>query len=162
MYDCDSLKARVQKFDDSHGESLVDAGMILFADGASRETAPYGAWQEPPPDPWECAKLILHFWRLKLARAVDKFNREKGEIEMSARAALQSRAVAPPTTTPEAAAEELTALQKEALRCKAKVDAAEAAVEAAKPVGLIERERQWAENKRTHQNVLGAINRIEV
>jgi len=68
------IAQRIRAFDESHGKDPVFFdGWLLFSDGASRETNPFGALCEPSPDAYQRSKFIVGYFEIKLELAVEDF-----------------------------------------------------------------------------------------
>jgi len=162
MRDPGSVKERVKRFDERHGESIVDGGWIRFPDGAQREVNPMGALQDPPDDPYQRAKRVLSYHRLRLQRATDAFGNRRMELVKHAKTMLNSRTSGPPLVTAEEAKRELERLRQRVQEAKAGYDAAKAALEEVKPASLKARESQDEKYRKQNQALLETVNEIQV
>jgi hypothetical protein len=156
MIDYMGIKQRLAEFDEKHGEQVIHDGWILFADGAVREANPLGALQEPPSDPWACAKQRVTFCSVALRQATELFENAKTSRLQMVKGALNSQFCPAPATT-QAELAELKVLKKAVQeRTKALAEARREA-ETTKPAWLKEREVESAKNRAAQEKLLESL-----
>jgi hypothetical protein len=160
--DYGSVNHRIAQFDKKHGESIFYDHWVRFEDGAAREENPLGLLLDPPDDPWDRAKRIEYFHRIKLARAVKNFDNKKKFYAESALASMKDQFTGPPQTTPAAAVAELKQLASVVKALKAHHDKAVAAVESAKPQRLRQLEESNNVNRQRQQELLMALDQVKI
>jgi len=160
--DVGGVKARIQAFDDAHGEYVVDGGWIRFADGAVREVNPLGLLSRPPDDAYKLATRILRYRELVLERAVNAFTDRKTYFVQSAKSHLQEVRAGPPPADADAAAAELKALQLVVQTAKVAVDEARACVTCTEPAGLKANRERHLQNRQANEALLERLGNIEI
>jgi hypothetical protein len=155
------VKGRVELFDATHGlNAVVSNGWLLFADGAMRETNPFGPLCEPPDDPWKCAKLIVRYHEIKYQLATEQFTNFKNSLLMQTKTALRDGS--PPPAQTEEAVTTLKALREKVLAMQKNLEQARQECDAAKPAYMRDREKQKAENKGHNAQLVSAIEQVTI
>lgn len=83
MYGEGTANQRAAVFDKMHGgleNAVHDATWNYYADGAVREINPAGVLMEPPENPRERQNKIVYFHKLRVAKAVRRFDTVKAEF----------------------------------------------------------------------------------
>ena len=155
------VNGRIAAFDRRHGASVFIDGWIVYADGATREGDPFGALMEPPADPWERAKKIALHHRIIYDRALKAFDEARQGYRIMISNNLKMRVCGPAPAIDESVAE-LKRLRNTAKRAKDNLDKALAAVEAARPDQDRAAERVNQENRNDNEDLLAAIDKIEL
>lgn len=159
--DVDGINQRIAAFDKRHGASIYDDAWIRFEDGACREVNPLGSLLEPPTDPYDRARRRAVYHKIIFERALREFDNAKRNYRSVIHANLNSPVCGPAPECHDALSE-LNTLKAAALAAKAKYDKAQAAVEAAKPEATRAREQQDQINRESNQNLLNAIDNVEL
>ena len=155
-----SPEARKRLFYQEHGEYVVVENMSVFADGAKCERAPYGIMVDAPSDPHELAKAILRFWKVKLNRAVARFNSLHSELQIVAKTNKISPRCSPPPS--HESLEQLRQLKKTIADYHTKYQQAEKAVEDSIPENVKLRQKQDDENREKNEQFLDELSSIEI
>jgi len=160
-----SCKARVEKFDIENGMDaiLVDGGAwLLFSNGARREVSPIGALVDPPANLYERARLIVKYHQTKLGLAVQEFNHVKLEYVRYAKVAMSQGPNCPLADDKTEAVTKLNKLKAKVRVCQAHLDEAHQNLEKHTPADLVTRRRIQQQNLQGQQDLLTAVEQIEV
>jgi hypothetical protein len=161
--DYESFKQKYEKFDLEHGgiaSTIVSDNWLLFPDGASREVDPRGIWCSPPNDPYECAKLVVYYWELKLELAIEEFKIFRHQLLSRTKIALQAP-YSPPSPEKEHLLK-LAEMAKKVKTCQNELKKAKKAMKANKPERLKERERISELNRQENSDFLNEIEKLQV
>ena len=155
------VNGRNAAFDRQHGASVFIDGWFVYADGATRERDQFGLMMDPPADPWERARKISLHHRVIYERALKEFDEARHGYRILINNNLKMRVCGPAPAVDEAIAE-LKRLRNTAKRAKDNYDKALAAVEAARPKEDRAAERVDQLNRNDNEDLLAAIEKVEL
>ena len=164
MLDGDSIKARIEEFDQRHGSDCVCwEGCLLYSDGSYRDRDPFGILAEPPRDPKKLAERIVAFFEIKLNLAREEFSVYKDNLAMQCRIVTEQRNCNNPPQPPSAeAVAQLKELQKKVHHWQGKLTAARKKLEESIPEHIVKRNEYCEENRSKAASISAEIENIKI
>ena len=157
------MRERIEEFDVRHGSDCLRVdGWIVYSDGASRDTDPYGPLLEPSQDLFERSKLIVTYYVEKHRRAAAEFESERESMLVAAKMAARAHQPGFPPMPTDQAVEKLKRLKGYVRRCQKELKKAQQELIQHQPSWITVRENAAAEDRQRLDEFISSVSDIKL